>query len=109
MKILKLYFLLWMLTTILSCKSTPEYIEVPVDVFVTIDPEWDEPPAGEPLEPREDGISLSSHLLSRVSYYKTLVELWESWGIQAYEAVDLPLPESLILAKNILENKDEPD
>ena len=99
MKKLNLFLLLWMLLITLGCK-TIEYVEVPVTVYVEIDPEWDDVPTRGILEPKDGDISMSTHLMNRIVYYSELVELWESWGIQAYESIDQPLPESLKLVKN---------
>ena len=106
MKKLKLVCLLWMLIIILGCK-TIEYVEVPVMVYVEVDPELDPPPVRNELLPREEGTSLSQHLMIRALYYQDLVKQWESWGIQVYEAVDLPLPLSLQSAKKQMEVTDE--
>lgn len=102
MKTLKLFCLLWMLVTTLSCK-TIEYVDRPV----TVDVELTDPPIREELLPREDGESLSKLLLRRVEYYSDLVAQWENWGILVYEAIDEPLPESLELAKKQMEAQDE--
>jgi len=98
MKKSKLFLLLWILLTTLGCK-TIEYVDVPVNVYVEVDPEWEEPPVRAILGPKDEDMPMSTHLMNRIVYYSELVELWESWGIQAYESIDHPLPESLELVK----------
>jgi len=90
----------------LGCK-TIEYVDRPVYIPVEVEIELEEPPVRTEMEPREEGVSISKHLLNSVAYYSDLVKVWESWGIHVYEAVDLPLPESLMSTKNKLESTDE--
>lgn len=80
---------------IISGCCTREYIEVPV----IIKPSFDSVPERTLLEGRTPEQTLSQFLLSRVNYYRSLVEEWESWGISVYESVDEPVPESLLSIK----------
>ena len=91
-----------MILTIISVSSckTIEYIEVPVIIEVNFDP----PPERTVLEERAPNETLHKFFLNRVNYYSALVKEWESWGILVYESVDQPLPESLLLLKNLEEN-----
>ena len=95
----KILILLLMAIIISSCCTT-EYVEVPVE----IKPEFEPVPERELLKGRQDDESVSQFLLGRVNYFKSLVELWESWGVSVYESVDEPLPESLLWLKNSEEN-----
>lgn len=104
-----------------SCLTTTEY--------VTIKPDYSEPPAREQLENLEvtddldkilNNPDLMKYLESEdiypkkilktlkdtgiylISYEQTLSE-WESWGISVYDTLDIPLPNSLQWIKDLEE------
>ena len=104
-----------------SCLTTTEY--------VTVKPDYHIPPVREQLEdPTEvddlgkilNNPGLMEYLHSQdiypenilitlkevtgyTIYYEQIVSEWESWGISVYETLEIPLPDSLQLIKDLEE------
>lgn len=92
----RILFLLLLTFMIIGCTTT-EYVRVPVKIDVNFEPvpERDKAPERRPMQ------ILENYLSKLVLYYSSLVKEWESWGISVFESVDNPLPESLLLIKNM--------
>ena len=74
-----------------SCRTITEYI--------TVKPEYADPPAR-----TDPGIPETvQDLADTILYYEEILSEWESWGISVYEALEIPLPDSLQYIKDITE------
>lgn len=65
--------------------------------YVTVKPDYSLPPVREQLEKPETVNDLAEIIV----YYEEILSKWESWGISVYETLEIPLPDSLQLIKDI--------